>query len=318
MMVRFFGRTTLKQYIPNKPDKFGLKFWALCSSDGYLFDLDIYCGKTCKNDENKLSACALGSKAVLQMVNQLLLKTTPKKLDQYHLYMDNYFTSPDLFVHLKKIGLKATGTLRKKRIKVEHIIDKKSPRGTYQVQHDKNSGLNYITVLDSKAVSLLSTAAGVMPMAPVRRYSATVGSKVELKFPSAFSIYNKFMGGVDLHDFICKKVAPCIKSKKWTWSVFIRILQSSLVNATVLRNICKRSDEKKLKARDLCIEISKFYCEKSNLGDNTYDASHKFTSQNRQTCSAFNCKLRTTRYCLDCKKYYCVNCFDILHIKKGK
>ena len=60
-MVRFIGRTTLKQYIPTKPDKFGLKIWGLCSSEGYLFDFDIYCGKTDKKDQNKLSSCALGS-----------------------------------------------------------------------------------------------------------------------------------------------------------------------------------------------------------------------------------------------------------------
>lgn len=108
MMVRFFGRTTLKQYIPTKPDKFGLKFWALCSSDGYLFDLDIYCGKS-KNNEDKLLSCDLSSRVVLQMVGKLLMNTTKKKLDQYHLYLNNYFTSPDLFVHLKKKWFESNG-----------------------------------------------------------------------------------------------------------------------------------------------------------------------------------------------------------------
>lgn len=182
MMVRFFGRTNLKQYIPNKPDKFGFKFWALCSFDRYLLDLDIYCGKNSKKDDDKLSSCALSSRVVLQMVNNLMMIKPKKKLDQYHLYVDNYFTGPDLFVHLKKLGLKVTGTLRKNRIDKEHKIDKKQPKGSFLVHHDKNSGLNYISVMDSKPVSLLSTAAGVTPMKTVKRYSATVHGKIELNF----------------------------------------------------------------------------------------------------------------------------------------
>lgn len=318
MMVRFFGRTTLKQYIPNKPDKFGLKFWALCSSDGYLFDLDIYCGKNAKEGEGKLSSCALGSRVVLQMVSNLLLVTNIRKLDQYHLYMDNYFTSPDLFVHLKRIGLKATGTLRKNRIKEQHKIDKKSPRGSHQVHHDENSGLNYISVLDSKQVSLLSTGAGVTPKSTVKRYSAKAHDQVEVKFPLAFSIYNKFMGGVDLHDFRCKKVAHCIKSKKWTWSVFTRLLQSSLVNATVLWNICQGKTRDKMTTRDLCIAVSKIYCENSKSPDCPAQEPHKSISKDRQACSAPKCSLRTTRYCVACTKYYCINCFKRVHEVNSK
>ena len=78
MMVRFFGRTTLKQYIPTKPDKFGLKFWAMCSPEGYLFNLDLYCGKNLAKDESNLSSCALGSKVVIQLMNSLLVKVSKK------------------------------------------------------------------------------------------------------------------------------------------------------------------------------------------------------------------------------------------------
>lgn len=106
------------------------------------------------------------------------------------------------------------------------------------------------------------------------------------------------MGRVDLHYFRCKKVAPCIKSRKWTWSV---LLQSSLVNASVLWNMHQEKAQEKVKTRDLCIEVSKTYCQEST---EIYDAAHKHTSKERQTCSVSECKQRTTRYCLDCKNYY--------------
>lgn len=65
MMVKFYGRLSIKQFIRNKPIRFGIKMWALCGSDGYLFD-DIYCGKNVAND-GKLSKCALGSRVVINI-----------------------------------------------------------------------------------------------------------------------------------------------------------------------------------------------------------------------------------------------------------
>lgn len=45
MMVKFHGRAPVLQFMPNKPERFGIKIWAICSPQGYLFDLDVYCGK---------------------------------------------------------------------------------------------------------------------------------------------------------------------------------------------------------------------------------------------------------------------------------
>lgn len=170
MMVKFYGRLKIKQYIRNKPTRFGIKMWALCGADGYLFDCDIYCGKN-SNNFQELPECALGSRVVLQMLKSLLLVTATKKLMNYHLYFDNFFCNPDLVVHLRNIGLIATGIVRKDRIKEKNDLDQKSTRGSFIVKHDTNSGVNYITLKDSKVVSLLSTAAGVNPQKTVKRYS---------------------------------------------------------------------------------------------------------------------------------------------------
>ena len=236
MMARYFGRTSLKQFLPSKPDRFGLKFWGLCNTFGYLFNLDIYCGKNASSDDD-LDKCALGSKVVMQMVKPLLLRTTRTTLLQYHLTFNNYFASPDLILHLKKLGLRATGTVRKGRVsKDEHTFDKDARRGSYKVSHDKTSGINYVSVMDSKKVSLLSTAVGVLPLVPTLRYSQVHKKRVTHDYPSIISAYNKFMGGVDGHDFRCKRVLSCIRAKRWTWAAFIKILQSSVTNATALKN----------------------------------------------------------------------------------
>ncbi|XP_033225823.1 piggyBac transposable element-derived protein 3-like [Belonocnema kinseyi] len=181
MMVRFFGRTSLKQYLPCKPDRYGIKLWGLCAVNGYLFNLNVYCGKNDPSIGIHLLACALGSRVVLQMINPLLNGLSRKKLSDYHLYFDNFFTSPDLLIHLHKCGLRSTETVRKDRVKEKHEFAKNDPRGSYKV------------------------TCGITPITPVKRFSRAAQERVELGFPRAFSLYNNYMGGVDLHDFRCKK-----------------------------------------------------------------------------------------------------------------
>ena len=56
MMVKYYGRLSLKQFIKSKSIPFDIKFWALCSATGYVFNFEIYCGK---NEEiMKLAKCA--------------------------------------------------------------------------------------------------------------------------------------------------------------------------------------------------------------------------------------------------------------------
>jgi len=67
MMAKSYARIPLKQFIRGKPIRFGLKFWGLCTSDGYLLNLDLYCGKNSKIGD-KLVKCALGSRVVLNLL----------------------------------------------------------------------------------------------------------------------------------------------------------------------------------------------------------------------------------------------------------
>ncbi|XP_058789802.1 fibroblast growth factor receptor 4-like [Phymastichus coffea] len=98
---------------------------------------------------------------------------------------------PDLVVHLNKCGLRSTGTVRKDRVKQKHDFEKKAPRGTNQASYDRNSEMNLISVIDSKEVSILSTASGVTSLEPMERYSRTAKKRSKLEFPCDFSSYNK-------------------------------------------------------------------------------------------------------------------------------
>ncbi|XP_058810068.1 piggyBac transposable element-derived protein 3-like [Phymastichus coffea] len=189
MMAKSYARTCLKQFIRGKPTRFGLKFWGLCVANGYLFNKDLYCGKNSVIGD-KLSKCALGSRVVLHLLKPFFELTSDAKIPLYHLYFDNYFTNLDLVVHLNRLKLKCTGTVRDNRVPVKNVIHKKAPRGTYAVKHEKNSGINYITVMDSKPVLILSTAAGITPLSSAKRYSSIDKEKVDIPVPQAFHLYN--------------------------------------------------------------------------------------------------------------------------------
>ncbi|KAL7290369.1 hypothetical protein TKK_0016062 [Trichogramma kaykai] len=257
-MIKYYGRTVMKQYIKDKPTKWGIKQWSMCNPEGYLFECDIYSGKGSNpfsKDTNILEKCTLGSRVVLHMIQGLLDKVVPKKIINYHLYFDNYFSSPDLSVHLLRLGIRATATVRANRVRdVSNDVDKNSQRGSYAVKHDKNSGQNYITLVDSKPVSILSTAAGITPLSSMKRYSKEQKNKLDLPFPQAFQFYNNNMGGVDLHDFHCSNAMPSIRSKKWTFVIFERLIKASIANATVLINMVSDTN-KKIGTKDIALEM---------------------------------------------------------------
>ena len=312
MMLKYYGRCSLKQFIKSKPIRFGIKMWGVASSNGYLFDFDIYCGKNAKRDI--LSKTSLGSRVVIQTMNQFLTVTTPRKIQNYHLYFDNLFCSVDLLVHLKKFGLRCTGTIRQDRIPLQHNIDKKKDeRGTFHAMYDKNSGINYITVMDSKPVSILSTAAGVNPTAPVERFDKTEKMRKKLDFPRAFSVYNKYMGGLDVHDQHCNKVLPIIRSKKWTWVIFVRCIQMAITNATVLFNTASANKNKKIGTKDLAMAVARSYLNEDKSNSKLHEVEQ---SLSQKCCSNKKCSLRTRKFCKTCNLYFCKNCFHSAHSKE--
>ena len=102
-MVRFKGRSSLKQYLPMKPTKRGFKVWVRAdSSNGFVCDLDVYTGKDGAVTTN------LGAKVVERLSRALVG-------GHYHLYFDNFFSSLPLFDSLLEDGLYACGTFRKDR-----------------------------------------------------------------------------------------------------------------------------------------------------------------------------------------------------------
>ena len=53
-MCKFKGRSSTKQYIKNKPIKWGFKYWYRCDSEtGYVYQLELYQGRKEKRELSK-------------------------------------------------------------------------------------------------------------------------------------------------------------------------------------------------------------------------------------------------------------------------
>ncbi len=102
-MIKFQGRSSLKQYMPMKPVKRGIKVWVLGDShNGYFCKLQVYTGKTDSVEKG------LGARVVKELTADLHGK-------HHHAYFDNFFTSQQLLVDLENDGVYGCGTARKDR-----------------------------------------------------------------------------------------------------------------------------------------------------------------------------------------------------------
>ena len=100
-MVKFKGRSGMKQYIKSKPIKWGFKFWFRCSSkSGYLYQMDIYLGRKQTPEFN----LGLGEEVVLQLTKDL-------ERSFCTVYFDNFFNSPKLIEKLFQKGIYGIGTV---------------------------------------------------------------------------------------------------------------------------------------------------------------------------------------------------------------
>ena len=107
-MIPFKGISSLKQYMPLKPVKWGYKVHCLCGSDGIMYDFIIYSGKI----EPLPNEPDLGASSNI-VVN--LATTIPNDLNHL-LYFDRWFTPLPLQTHLKKKGIHCLGTVNINRL----------------------------------------------------------------------------------------------------------------------------------------------------------------------------------------------------------
>lgn len=228
-MVKYFGHHSSKQFIRGKPVRFGYKDWMICSSTGYCYRFDTYCGAKQNIDKITKESLPLGSRVVLDLLSVV---EEPK---DHIIFFDNYFTSHDLMKTLRQSGYRATGTVRDNRIKKCPLPDqkqmKKENRGHYSFKYDKENSLLLVRWKDNSIVTMMTNYDSVQPLAKVKRWSKERKEKIDVPQPHLFASYNSAMGGVDLLDQSVNNYRVSIQGKKWWWPLWTHMLNVAVVNA---------------------------------------------------------------------------------------
>lgn len=162
---------SLRQYIYNKPDKWGFKLFCRSSSTGIIRDLVLYQGSSsrCKSplapSEERL---LLGVKIVLT------LSRTTEDPKGTLVFFDNFFTNFDLVQRMKnELVIHCVDTVRGNRtggadkvLKRDKVLAK-GDRGS--LDYCSSDGIIAVKWNDNRCAALLSNAHGVEPLGCVNR-----------------------------------------------------------------------------------------------------------------------------------------------------
>jgi hypothetical protein len=230
-MVKSRHRSGIRQYIKDKPTKWGIKLWVLADSDnGYTIDFDVYIGKAAGRN---VSEHGLGYDVVMKLMQPFLHQG-------YHLFFDNFYTSVQLVKDLFDKGVPATGTVSENRkgfpqnLKNGKQWAKKLERGS--MRWERVPPYLALQWIDNKVVSMLTTIDKADESIEVTRRAKTNGVYREIHVPQPQTIkrYNMFMNAVDRSDQILATNNVLRKCMRWWKTLFFHLIDIAVVNSFIL------------------------------------------------------------------------------------
>ncbi|GFN88742.1 PiggyBac transposable element-derived protein 4-like [Plakobranchus ocellatus] len=241
-MVAWRGPLAFQVHSPNTSDKYGIKLFELCDGKtGYCCNLEFYTGKTQSSSRGP----------TFDVVNRLI---SPYLGCGRVLYVDSYYTSPDLFRYLKEHKTLACGTMRRdaKNAPPKNMLPKLS-KGEQSITTLTDGHVNYFHVKDKKELHILTTAHSANLIMSGKNDPDTQEPIVEFQ---AVHDYNKLMGSVDRTDLIVSFNAFKRRTLKWWKKVFFHLFMLAVLNAfLVYKTTAVGKLSQKMFRRDLAKQL---------------------------------------------------------------
>ena len=183
------GRSSMKQYMPQKPVKRGFKVWVRADAvNGYFCDFNVYVGRPADGISVETGR---GARVVKQLTEHLQGKN-------YQIFCDNFFSSCNLFADPLHHNIYACGTTRTNRRGYPDTLKGVTLERGKQV-FCQQGNLVASVWMDKKPVTMLSTLA--QPNIERTAYRKQKdGTRLSVQCSDSVVLYNKYMGGVDRGD----------------------------------------------------------------------------------------------------------------------
>lgn len=133
----------------------------------------------------------------------------------YHvIYLDKFFSSPELFDQLLQDRIYCAGTVRINRRGMPEVIKGAELKERGETLTMQKGNLVATAWKDKKVVTYLSTNCDPTLVRTVRRRKKD-GTVQDVPAPAVSEYYNKYMFGVDLADQKRMQYSTCRKARKW-------------------------------------------------------------------------------------------------------
>ena len=213
-LMLYKGRLHIRQYLPNKRSRYGVKTFVLAeSTTGYVHKIVT----NSVSNENRLIGSQFTDASDLSFSEKIVLELSAELLDQgYHLYLDNFYGSFRLGQYLLKRKTLMTCTVRPRRGPPEILLSLQVPIKSHAYARHKNTLC--VKMVDQKSsgkktVYLLDTSSVAESTSVTRKIKGNREETVEK--PCLVLRYNANMGGVDLLDASLHHYDVNRKSYSW-------------------------------------------------------------------------------------------------------
>ena len=276
-------------FMPNKPDKYGIKFWVLVDVKAkYVANITPYLGA-----QEKESRCGvpLGESVVIKISEHI-------KGKGYNICCDNFFTSLPLAEKLQKSKFSLVGTIKKNRRDLSVSMTEPQQEGVNSSKFfwHKNSGAMLVRYQPKpkKTVCLLST----MHSTP------DVDTTTAAKKTFVIRFYNENKVGVDCFDQMARLYSTRSASRRWPLAVWGNILDIAAINACA---IYAKSTGIQLSRRQFILELIE-HLRHQKQQNSCSPSTLTSGPRKRRKCYKTGCSNATTFICSKCQNPTCGKC----------
>ncbi len=244
-MIPFKGRLGIKQYMKDKPVKFGIKMWVAADAiSAYCYNFEVYIGK---NNDVVNKNLGMAAKVVIGL-------TKPLEKKGHVIYTDNFYTSPVLADFLYSRQTYLCGTMRTNRKGYPKELVQTAAQGR-RMERGNSDWLMCGPLLasywkDNRIVYYLSTFHNPAEENLTANRRNKDGTAAVLPITPTVKGYAAYMGGVDRLDQM-SRMSKSKKCRRWYRKIEIKLREISVYNAYVIEGTVIDHNPDSKRKRDL-------------------------------------------------------------------